>query len=147
MGEGVPCRELVTEVMKEGGKVRKGRTVVHETTQSLAKAGSCSHPRAGGTQGGSASTRGSTLQSRAQEPGCQSGDHRACVLIVDSPCLLCLWLCGAPCIVFTCFWLSTCLPHRQHSGLFPDTWNHVPVPSVHGNSHTVPALPWWFLLP
>ena len=45
MGEGVPCRELVTEVMKEGGKVRKGRTVVHETTQSLAKAGSCSHPQ------------------------------------------------------------------------------------------------------
>ena len=38
-------RGSVTEVMKEGGKVRKGRTVVHETTQSLAKAGSCSHPQ------------------------------------------------------------------------------------------------------
>ena len=36
-------RGSVTEVMKEGGKVRKGRTVVHETTQSLAKAGSCPH--------------------------------------------------------------------------------------------------------
>ena len=70
-------------------------------------------PRAGGTLGGGTSTRGSTLQSRAQELGCQSGDHRARVLTVDLSCILSLWLCGAPCILFTCFWLSSCHPHRQ----------------------------------
>ena len=33
MGEGVPCRELVTQMIKEGEKSSKGKTVVRETTQ------------------------------------------------------------------------------------------------------------------
>ena len=45
-------------------------------------------PRAGGSLGGGASTKGSTLQSRAQESSsCQSGDHSARVNSVDSSCL------------------------------------------------------------
>ena len=59
-------------------KTKKGKAVVDEAAQRLAKAGSCSHPRTERTKGGDASTRGSTLQIRVREPGCcQSGDHRA----------------------------------------------------------------------
>ena len=107
-GEGVPCRELITQMMKEGEKSSKGKMVVLETTQGLSKAGSCSHPEGWGYSGRRTSTRGSTLQIRAQELGCQSGDHRACVLTLGSSCLSCLWLCGA-----TCFWVSSCRPHQQ----------------------------------
>ena len=44
-GEGVPCRELVTQMIKEGEKSSKGKMVVLETTQGLSKAGSCCHPQ------------------------------------------------------------------------------------------------------
>ena len=114
MGEGIPCRELVMEMIKDGEKSRKGKTVVCETTQGLSKAGSCCHPQGWRTSGRGRLHLRVHPQEQSPEPSCcQNGDHRAHVNSVDSPCLSCLWLCGATCIVFTCFWLSTCRPHRK----------------------------------
>ena len=50
-GEGVPCRELVTQMIKEGEKSSKGKMVVCETTQGLSKAGSCSYSQGWRTSG------------------------------------------------------------------------------------------------
>ena len=50
-GEGVPCRELVTQMIKEGEKSSKGKTVVREMTQGLSKVGSCAHPQGWGDSG------------------------------------------------------------------------------------------------
>ena len=74
--------------MTRVGKSRNSKMVMSETTQKLAKEGNCSHPRARRTQERDVSTRGSTLQSRAQKPGCcQSGTigqvSRLCGLLLS----------------------------------------------------------------
>ena len=132
-------------MIKEGGKSRKGKRVVRETTQGLSKAGSCCHP-----QGWRDSWKRHLHQrvhplelsvgAGLSEWGPQS-KRPDCKLTLSSVPVT-LWCTLHPVHLL----LTQLLPSPPTtSGLFPDTWDHVPAHSVHGNFHKVSDLTWELL--
>ena len=145
--EGIPFKELVTEMIK-GRKKQKGQNGGVWDNPGVIKGRKLFL-----LQGWRISGRRCLYQRvhpPEQSPGVQQLSERG----PQSTGQLCRLVLSFMPVTLWCHLHRVHLLLTQHlpspsktNGLFPDTWNHSPVPSVHGNSHRVLDLPWWFLLP